>query len=600
MKKNTTCAFNDWRITCATISVAAFVGFFASSAAAQFAPMPQPTAPESASGISAKPLVTAKRQMVVAANPLAADAGLEILRAGGSAVDAMIATQLVLNLVEPQSSGIGGGAFLLHWTEATRQLKSYDGRETAPQAADAKQFLNADGTPKSYPAAILGGTSTGVPGTMALLETAYKSHGRLLWAQLFAPAIKIAEEGFAVSARLNALSADPMSGGPNAFDAAARAYFFDADGKPWPVGHVLKNPSFAATLRVLAENGATGFYSGSVAEGIVGTLAHAATAPSGMTLADLAGYRVKERPPVCTVYRRHRICGMGPPSSGALTVAATLALVEPFGLGTAPMNPAALHLIAEAEKLAYADRDQYIADPDSVPAPMGMLDRAYLARRRALIRADKAMPVAAAGVPPGIIAQRAGLDATMEAAGTSHVAIIDADGNAVALTTTIEFAFGAHKMAGGFLLNNELTDFSFKPVDDQGRRIANAVGPGKRPRSSMSPTLVFQPNGRLMAVLGSAGGSEIIPHVVKTLVAIIDWKLDAQSAVDLPNFGSRNGPFELETRLAGQLLGLKMALYGQTVRPLTAPSGLHAIVRRPTGLLEGGADPRREGVARGD
>ena len=568
-------------------------------ATAQLAPAP-PADPEAASGIAAKPLVTAKRQMVVAANPLAADAGLEILRAGGSAVDAAIATQLVLNLVEPQSSGIGGGAFMLHWTNATRQLKSYDGRETAPQAADPKQFLNADGTPKSFPAAILGGTSTGVPGTIALLETAYKSHGRLPWARLFEPAIKLADAGFAVSPRLNALLSDPMSGGPNAFDATARDYFFDAGGKPWPAGHVLKNPALAATLRTLSANGATAFYNGAIAEGIVDTLTHAAIAPSNITSADLAAYRIKQRPPVCTTYRRHRICGMGPPSSGALTVAATLALVEPFDLGSTPMNPAALHLIAEAEKLAFADRDQYIADPDVVPAPMGMIDRRYLAQRRALIRADKAMPFAEAGTPPGIAAKRAGLDATVEAAGTSHVAIIDAAGNAVALTTTIEFAFGAHKLTGGFLLNNELTDFSFKPIDDQGRPIANAVGPGKRPRSSMAPTFVFAPNGRLMAVLGSAGGSEIIPHVVKTIVGLIDWKLDAQSAVDLPNFGSRNGPFELETKLAGQLLGLKMALYGQAVRPLTAPSGLHAIVRRPNGLLEGGADPRREGVARGD
>ena len=559
-----------------------------------------PVAPEAASGLIAKSLVVARKQMVVAANPLAADAGLAILRAGGSAVDAAIAVQLVLNLVEPQSSGLGGGAFLMHWAAKRRHLQSFDGRETAPQSALPGQFLKPDGTPVSFPAAVLGGTSTGVPGVMALMEDAYKAHGRLPWAELFEPAIKLADEGFAVSPRLHAMLSNPLAGGPQSFDATSRAYFFDADGKPRPVGQVLKNPELAETLRSLAASGAAGFYQGALATSIVDAVRAAPSAPSGMTSADLGGYRAKQRPPVCVVYRKHRICGMGPPSSGALTVAMTLALLEPFDLGVTPMAPRALHLIAEAEKLAYADRDRYIADPDVVAVPAGLLDRAYLAGRRALMQVDKTMPAAEAGKPPGQKLQRAGLDATVEAAGTSHIAIVDANGDAVSMTTTIEFAFGAHKMVGGFLLNNQLTDFSFLPADAQGRPIANAVAPGKRPRSSMAPTFVFAPDGKLLAVLGSAGGSEIILHVVKAIIGIIDWRLDAQAAVDLPNFGSRNGPFELETKLSGELLGLKMALYGQTVRSGGAPSGLAAIVRRANGTLEGGADARREGVARGD
>ena len=553
-----------------------------------------PPAPEAASGLTAKQLVVATRQMVVAANPLAADAGLAMLAAGGSAVDAAIAVQLVLNLVEPQSSGVGGGAFLLHWNQKTRRIKSYDGRETAPQSATPTQFLQADGTPMPFRLAVVNGPSTGVPGLMRVLEIAHRTHGKLPWARLFEPAVKLADEGFAVSPRLHMLlTAEPS--GAAAFDAAAKAYLFDADSKPWPVGHVLKNPAFAETLRSLAKAGAAGFYAGTIAADVV-----RAAAPNALTLDDLAAYRAKQRPPVCSTYRRHRICGMGPPSSGALTIGATLALLEPFTLGPAPMTPRALHLIAEAEKLAFADRDQFIADPDVVPPPLGMLDRAYLAQRRALIATGKAQTKAVAGTPPSLSNKRTGSDATAEAPGTSHISIVDAAGNAVAMTTTIEAAFGTHRMAAGFLLNNQLTDFSFRPVDAQGQPVANAIAPGKRPRSSMSPTFIFAPDGRLLAVLGSAGGSAIILHLVKTIVGIIDWHLDAQAAVDLATFGSRNGPFEIENKLGGDLIGLQLALYGHKVVNSDAPSGLHVIVRRRDGSLEGGADPRREGVARGN
>ncbi len=558
----------------------------------------QLAAPEGNSGLIAKPLVTARRQMVVAAHPLAADAGAEILAAGGTAVDAMIAAQLVLGLVEPQSSGLGGGAFLLTWNPVRGELKSYDGRETAPAAATAADFLSADGKPMPFFEAALGGRSIGVPGVMALLETAYTAHGRLPWARLFTRAIALAEEGFPVSARLHALLAGEAGGA--AFAPAARAYFFDAAGAPWPVGHLLKNPEYAATLRLLAVQGAGGFYTGPVAAAVVEAATHAPKHPSAMTLDDLAAYKAVARAPLCFPYRRHRICSMGPPSSGALTVGATLGLVAPFDLGRVPMAPAALHLIGEAEKLAFADRDQFIADPAFVAAPVGMIDPVYLARRRPLIDPAKAMQKAPPGTPPGLAGKRAGIDATVEAAGTSHLSIIDAAGNAVALTTTIEQGFGSHRWAAGFLLNNQLTDFSFRPVDDAGAAIANAVGPGKRPRSSMAPTFVFAPGGRLRAVLGSAGGSRIILHVVKAIVGVVDWQLDAQSAVDLANFGSRNGPFEIETAVAGELLGAKLRLSGQDVQTSNTASGLHIIVRRPDGTLEGGADARREGVARGE
>lgn len=561
---------------------------------AQLAPS---ASPEGGTGLAAKTLAVARRQMVAAANPLAAEAGLEILNAGGSAVDAAVAIQLVLNLVEPQSSGLGGGGFLLHWNPRLGQLKSYDGREAAPHSAAANQFVNDEGTPMPFRYAMLAGTSTGVPGIPHLLETAYRAHGRLPWGKLFEPALKLADEGFAVSPRLRALLAAEQ---PMAFDAAARSYFYDPQGAAWPVGHVLKNPAFAATLRRLAVGGAAAFYAGPIADAVVQSAKSAALAPSGMTLDDLGAYRAKERPPVCTTYRRHNICGMGPPSSAALTIGATLALLESFDLASTPMTPRALHLIAEAEKLAFADRDRYIADPDTTAVPLGMVNRQYLASRRALIDPNKAMTKAVAGAPPGLPAQRAGLDATVERAGTSHFAVVDAQGDAVAMTTTIEQGFGVHRMAAGFLLNNQLTDFSFRPVDETGTPIANAVAPGKRPRSSMAPTFIFGPDRRLKAIVGSAGGSAIILHVVKTIVGIIDWKLDAQEAIDLPNFGSRNGPFEIESKLGGDLLGLKMALYGQRVVSSEAPSGLQVIVRRPDGSLEGGADPRREGAARGN
>ena len=553
-------------------------------------------APEAQSGLTPKPIVRARRHMVAAAHPLASEAGLEILEAGGSAVDAAIAVQLVLNLVEPQSSGIGGGAFLMTWDAKRRQIKTYDGRETAPAAARPDRFLKPDGQPMSFPQAVFGGKSVGVPGVVALMWEAHQAHGKLGWARLFAPAIRIADEGFAVSPRLAWLL---KGAGAQAFDATARGYFFDAAGQPHPAGHVLKSPALADTFRRIAAEGPKGFYEGPVAAAIMTAVAQAPNHQGDITAADLAGYRVKTRAPVCVTYRRHRVCGMGPPSSGGLAVATTLKLAEPFDLGTVPLTADAMHVIAEAQKLAFADRDRHVGDPDHVAVPAGLLDPDYLARRRTLISRERTMGTAEPGEPPGHKGKRAGIDATAEAPGTSHVSIVDAAGNAVAMTTTIENGFGARIMAAGFLLNNELTDFSLAPKDAAGREIANAVGPGKRPRSSMAPTIVLDERGRLRAVLGSPGGSRIILYVTKALVALIDWRADAQSAADIANFGSRNGPLEIEETMAGALPTLAMKARGHTVVAPEMNSGLHIIVRRPDGMLEGGADPRREGVAKG-
>jgi len=556
------------------------------------------SAPETATGTAEKTLAVAEQHMVATANPYAAEAGLEMLRAGGTAVDAAIAVQLVLNLVEPQSSGIGGGAFLLHWDAATGSLKSYDGRETAPASARPDRFL-VDGKPMPFTKAVRSGLSVGVPGLVRLLATVHRTHGRLPWAKLFEPAIRLSENGFAVSPRLHFML---RWQGAESFVSAARRYFFTRTGNAWPIGHVLKNPEFAATLRRIAADGADGFYESAIAEAIVTAVDEAPFAPGGMTLQDLANYEVKEREPLCFSYRERTICGIGPPSSGGVTIAQTLKLLEPFDLGKGPdaaMSTRALHLISEAQKLAYADRNRYIADPDFVDIPSGLLNPDYLDKRRVLIDPLRAMGRPGPGEPSGLGKQSFGLDATMESTGTSQICIIDKDGNAVSMTTTIEGAFGSHIWAAGFLLNNELTDFSFLPADAQGRPIANAVGPGKRPRSSMAPTIVFDKYGKVEAVLGSPGGSRIILYVVKSLIALIDWGMDAQQAADLLNFGNRGRGFEIELDAHAVWTALKLKPLGHRIAPALMNSGVHIIVNRD-GELQGGADPRREGAALGD
>jgi gamma-glutamyltranspeptidase / glutathione hydrolase len=574
------------------IVVAALVAF--TPAAAQDAR----SAPEAATESSDRTLASSERHMVVAANRYAAEAGREILRAGGSAVDAAIAVQLVLNLVEPQSSGLGGGAFLLYWDASKSELKAFDGRETAPASATPDRFL-VDGKPMPFDTAVRSGLSIGVPGVVRLMETVHARYGRLPWARLFEPAIRLAETGFDVSPRLHMLL---RGQGPESFEPEARRYFFTGTGSAWPIGYTLKNPELAATLRRIAGEGARGFYEGPVAEAIVKAVADAPTAAGGMTLQDLSGYVVKERAPVCFGYRGYKICSMGPPSSGGPAIAQTLGLLEPLDLGkgrAAALQPQAMHLIAEAEKLAFADRNRYIADPDFVTIPQGLLDPKYLDERRALIDPLHAMAKPKPGVPPGAGRQSFGRDATRERAGTSHISIIDDSGNALAMTTTIEGGFGSHVWAAGFLLNNELTDFSFVPVDAEGKLVANAVGPGKRPRSSMAPTIVFDDTGRVMAMLGSPGGSRIILFVVKTLIALIDWGLDAQAAADLLNFGSQGDGFEIELDGAAVWPALALKAFGHSIVPSDVSSGTHVIVRRGA-RLEGGADARREGAALGD
>jgi gamma-glutamyltranspeptidase/glutathione hydrolase len=573
---------------------------------------PTRATPEAASDFRSRSLAVARQHMVASANPYASEAGREILREGGSAVDAAIAVQLVLNLVEPQSSGIGGGAFLLHFDAATRTIRTYDGRETAPAAAQPNRFLDAAGKPIPFATAIASGAAVGVPGALAMLDLAHRRHGRLPWARLFAPAIMLARDGFLVSPRLTLLL---RWMGAEAFSPDARRYFFDAHGRPWEPGHRLRNPELAETLEVIAHNGARAFYDGPIAERIVAAVAAGPPPVGDITRADLAGYKPREREPVCVPYRDHSVCGMGPPSSAAHTVGQTLRLIEPFDLGRgAALNTRAMHIIAEAEKLAYADRNRYLADPDFVQIPTGLLAEIYLARRRARIVRLRAAERVEAGRPDADGAHLFGDDATTEVPGTSHISIVDDAGNAVAMTTTIEAAFGSRLWAAGFLLNNQLTDFSFRPEDAQGRPIANRIAGGKRPRSSMAPTIVLDRSGKLKAVLGSPGGSRIILYVVKSLVALIDWEMDAQAAATLENFGSRGRAFELESTAASAYdvltrpwawrstlwQALRLKPLGHRIDFDLMTSGTHIVVRRGPNHLEGGADPRREGVALGD
>jgi gamma-glutamyltranspeptidase/glutathione hydrolase len=521
-----------------------------------------------------------------------------MLAAGGSAVDAAIAAQLVLGLVEPQSSGLGGGAFLLHWDKAAAKLASYDGRETAPATALPDRFL-ADGRPMPFDKAVHSGLSIGTPGLVRLLKTVHEEHGKLDWARLFEPAIRLAENGFTVTRRLSFLL---RITGPDAFDPTAHRYFFDGNGAPWPAGSIIKNPDYAETLRTIAEKGPDGFYSGRVAEQMLDAVAHAPNVAGDLSATDLTSYTVAVREPVCASYRAYKVCGMGPPSSGGTAIAQILMLLEPFDLGRVRegrMPPAGVHLILEAEKLAYADRGRYLADPAFVTIPAGLTDPAYMADRRRLIDPATAMVPPPPGMPPGVAKRAFGMDATHETTGTSHISVIDAEGNAVAMTTTIEGVFGSGVMAAGFLLNNELTDFSFLPVDSHGQPIANRVEGGKRPRSTMSPTLVFDGNGSVFAVVGSPGGGRIIMFVTKALIALMDWHLDAYKASALMNFGSMGESADLETDWHSVLTGLRLKSYGHSIRIDLMNSGLNLLTVRD-GVIEGASDPRREGAALGE
>ena len=552
--------------------------------------------PESASGRTKPAVFTAKRYMVVTANAHAAEAGRLMLARGGSAVDAAIAVQMVLNLVEPQSSGIGGGAFMLHYSSKDGRLSAWDGRETAPAAATADRFLGPDGEPIRFFDAVVGGRSVGVPGVLRMLEAAHRKHGKLPWASLFQPAIDLAEKGFEVSNRLSTLLRRVRM---LQLDDTSRAYFYEMSGAPRRAGTILANPELAATLRAVAAGGADAFYTGDIARDVV-TKVQSSVSPGDLAVEDLAAYKAIEREPVCTRYRKWKVCGAPPPSSGALTVFEALGVLENLPLARHPPRSAqAIHFITEAARLAYADRDRYVADPAFADVPVeGLLDRAYLAGRARLIRPDSSLGRAEAGVPKGAELARLADDESPEMPSTSHVSIVDARGNAVAFTTSIEFAFGSQLMVRGFLLNNQLTDFSFTP-QREGKPVANRIQARKRPRSAMSPTMVFDPSGKLVMVIGSAGGSMIINHVVKMLVGTLDWGMSLQDAIALPNYGSRNGPTELEIGAGMDTWAAPLRSMGHEIRAFEGTSGMHGIQRSASGWRSG-IDPRREGAARGE
>ncbi len=545
-----------------------------------------------ATGLAAAAPATAARHMIAAANPHAAEAGREMLRAGGTAIDAAIAAQLVLTLVEPQSSGIGGGGFLLHYAAKEGAVTAYDGRETAPAAATPALFLDAEGAPMGFWQAVVGGRSVGVPGLVKMLKLAHEDHGRLPWSLLFEPAIRLAEAGFEVSPRLHGLLARDRF---LAQQPAAGAYFYDAEGRPLPVGQRLTNPDLAATLQLVALGGLNGFYRGAVAEDLVAAVRSGGN-PGAMTLDDLEGYQAKRRDALCAPYRQWQVCGMPPPTSGGLAVLQILGLLEGFDMASlAPNGAEAAHFIAEASRLAFADRNRFAADPDVVAVPVeALLDRAYLRRRAALIAPDESLGKA----EPGLDDESAAMPRQEDPPSTSHLVVVDARGNAVSMTSSIESAFGSRRMVRGFLLNNQLTDFSFRP-EVGGRPVANAVASGKRPRSSMSPMLVLDRQGKLVLALGSPGGSRIIGYVARALIAALDWQLDMAAVTSLPHVVNRNGPTDIEFGTALQAAAPGLRARGHQLRFLDMTSGLHAIAVTERGL-QGGADPRREGVALGD
>ncbi|MBZ5488230.1 gamma-glutamyltransferase [Halomonas aquamarina] len=565
--------------------------------------------PEVGSGYEEKPGWATESFAVAAANPLATDAGYQVLKAGGNAVDAAIAVQMVLTLVEPQSSGIGGGAFLLHYDGA--DVQAYDGRETAPAGATGELFME-DGEPLTFMEAVASGLSVGVPGTVRMLEQAHREHGKLDWSELFVPAITLAEEGFEISQRLHtslasdqALASDPLAG----------KFYFDAEGEPLAVGETLKNPALAEVLRRIASQGSQAFYEGELADDIASRVQGHATRPGSMTVDDISGYQAVEREPICTPWQQWDVCGFPPPSSGHITVMQILGILDQQPLLEAPLDNGVsssgwLHQFLEASRLAFADRGRYIADPDFVDAPGGdwtsMLAPAYLARRSELI-GDASMGDNAQPGNPGELDVTWASQPDQPEYGTSHISIIDAEGNAVAMTTSIEQAFGSRIMAdggtglpGGYMLNNELTDFSFTPEID-GVPVANRVEPGKRPRSSMSPTLVFdQDTGELIASLGSPGGAAIIHYTARTLVAMRDWGMSAQEALNLPHAITTGGDVYLEEGRFPEAIKEALEAYGHTVSERELTSGLQAIRVLEDGTLFGGADPRREGVVMGE
>jgi gamma-glutamyltranspeptidase / glutathione hydrolase len=551
-------------------------------------------APEAASGFSPRPAVSARNSMVSTANPYASKAALEILQRGGSAIDAAIAAQLVLGLTEPQSSGIGGGAFMLYYDG--HQLTSFDGRETAPATADGKLFLQAQGKPMDFYQAVVGGRSVGVPGVLAMLKLAHQHGGHLPWASLFQPAIRLAQQGFAISPRLYSLLASDRF---LQQDEAARSYFYQPDGQPKAMGSLLKNPDYAATLQQIAHRGPRAFYEGEIASAIIAKVNQHPLNPGRMLPSDLAAYQAIERKPLCGPYRSWQVCGMDAPSSGGVAVLQMLGMLQRFPLtGMSPIAGSTIHLFAEANKLAFADRNRYLADPAFASVPSAALVATdYVQQRGRLIRPERSMGVASAGEPSGVKLSAYGRDSAVELPSTSHLNVVDRQGRVVSMTSSIEDQFGSRMLVKGFLLNNQLTDFSFAP-EDKGQPVANRVEARKRPRSSMSPTMVFDSKGQFLLATGSPGGSQIIGYVAQTLIALLDWKLDPQQAVSLPHYGNRNGATELEAGQGLEVQASTLTALGHQVKTVEMTSGLSALIRTDNGYV-GGADPRREGLVLG-
>lgn len=561
----------------------------------------QAPAPEPATGRAERTLATAERHMVAAANPLAAAAGREMLRRGGSAVDAAIATQLVLGLVEPQSSGLGGGSFMVV-AAPDGEITTYDGRETAPAATEPDRFLLPDGRPMPFVAALDRARAVGVPGLAAMMKLAHERHGRLPWPDLFQPAIRLAEDGFPAQPRM--VQVLTQWRGMLERRADMRRVFYRDGAGPLAIGDPFRNPALAETMRRLADEGPQALHEGAVGQEIVAHLRSVAgpDGPATPTPADLAGYRALDREAVCRPYRDWRVCGMGPPSAGGIAVLQILGMLEAYPIAAmGPDDPQAWHLFAEASRRAYADRDVFVGDPGFVPVPVrGLLDGGYLADRAATIDPDRATAgTVPAGDPPWREGRMPAPGAEPDIPSTSHLSVVDGDGLVVSMTSSVEFAFGSGLIAGGIVLNNELTDFSFVPTGPDGRPVANAPAGGKRPRSSMSPMVVFDAGGRPVLAIGSPGGTAIIAYVVQAMVAILDWGLDPQAAIDLPHVVNRNGPTVVEAGAAGDALAQALRRLGHEVERADQNSGLHAI-RIVPGALLGGADPRRDGVALGD
>jgi len=548
--------------------------------------------PEAASGYQSKKAVHGTEFMVAAANPYASHVGFTILEQGGSAVDAAIAVQLVLTLVEPQSSGIGGGTFMLHWDNKRKKMTTFDGRETAPSKATSELFLDEQGKPLKWIDAVVGGRSVGVPGVMATFKKAHDKYGKLPWSTLFDKAIALAENGFVVSPRLEKLLS--LNFNPGIHKLTEINQYFFPNGKSVKSGDILVNKKLAEVYRSLAKEGVGVFYQGWIAKKIVDTVQNSTISPGLLSMKDMASYQAKERAPVCGPYREFTLCGMAPPSSGGVAVIQILAQLQRFHLAEYPVNSAqAIHLYTQSSRLAFADRNRYIADSDFVSVPVeGLLAPDYLAKRSALINPKEDINKAEAGIPEGAVALRDGN--TIERPSTTHLSIVDTDGNAISMTSSIENGFGSALMVEGFILNNQLTDFSFMPEKNE-QLLVNRVQANKRPRSSMAPMMIFNEDKSLKLLVGSPGGSRIINYVSQTIIGVLDWQLNPQEAINLPKVTNRNYVTTLENGTAAQTLQSSLRAKGHTIRIRDLNSGLHAIELTKSGLV-GGADPRREGL----